>query len=583
MASPDTSVQPQPEQAAREDRLTRVFHYHEETKHHFQRYARALGYMDWANQPDPFRRYEGAPLIPLPLLQADDEPRSPRYDELYEPGRVASQPITVASLSRFFEYALSLTAWKEYGGNRWALRSNPSSGNLHPTEGYLVLGPVSGFAESPAVYHYAAREHGLERRATLNSADFAALMRPFPSGAFLVGLTSIHWREAWKYGERAFRYCQHDVGHAIGTVRIAAAALGWHCLLLDGTDDDSLARLVGIDRSAEYPDAEHEHPDCVALLWSTRGEATRSAPRGPELPPALEPQAVRRVAQAEWVGRANRLSRENPIPWEIIDDVAAATWKRQPDAQSVHISLSDHLEPRTSHPRPVTAHQIIHQRRSAVALDGQTGITAETFYGMLRRLMPLGAAPVSVRPVPWDAWPWEPCVHLGIFVHRVEGLTPGLYLLVRNPARLAAVQAACQREFEWAVPSGCPEGLPFYRLAEGDAKRVAAQVSCHQEIAADGAFSLGMLAEFESSIRTHGPWYYRRLFWETGLLGQVLYLEAEAAGVRGTGIGCFFDDPVHQILGIVDRSFQSLYHFTVGGPVEDARLKTWPPYEPQGG
>ena len=42
--------------------------------------------------------------------------------------------------------------------------------------------------------------------------------------AFLLGLASVYWREAWKYGERAFRYCQHDVGHAIGTVRIAAAA-----------------------------------------------------------------------------------------------------------------------------------------------------------------------------------------------------------------------------------------------------------------------------------------------------------------------------------------------------------------------
>ena len=33
----------------------------------FNQYARSLGYMDWANQPDPFRRYEGAPLIRLPL------------------------------------------------------------------------------------------------------------------------------------------------------------------------------------------------------------------------------------------------------------------------------------------------------------------------------------------------------------------------------------------------------------------------------------------------------------------------------------------------------------------------------------
>ena len=88
---------------------------------------------------------------------------------------------------------------------------------------------------------------------------------------------------------------------------------------------------------------------------------------------------------------------------------------------------------------------------------------------------------------------------------------------------------------------------------------------------------MGFIAEFEPILKQR-PWLYRQLFWETGLLGQILYLEAEAAGVRGAGIGCFFDDAMHQVLGIADLSLQSLYHFTVGGPVEDRRLQTLPPY-----
>ena len=75
-----------------------------------------------------------------------------------------------------------------------------------------------------------------------------------------------------------------------------------------------------------------------------------------------------------------------------------------------------------------------------------------------------------------------------------------------------------------------------------------------------------------------GPAAYQRLFWEAGAVGQALYLEAEAAGMRGTGIGCFFDDGVHELLGIADHSLQSLYHFTVGGPVDDPRLATQPGY-----
>ena len=134
------------------------------------------------------------------------------------------------------------------------------------------------------------------------------------------------------------------------------------------------------------------------------------------------------------------------------------------------------------------------------------------------------------------------------------------------------------QKFAWTSPPGCPEDLPLYLLEEGDARQLAAQVSCQQDIAGDSAFSLGMIAEFESSLRRYGPWYYRRLFWETGVIGQVLYLEAEAAGVRATGIGCFFDDPVHQVMGFNDATFQSLYHFTTGGYIEDPRLTTLPPY-----
>ncbi len=75
-----------------------------------------------------------------------------------------------------------------------------------------------------------------------------------------------------------------------------------------------------------------------------------------------------------------------------------------------------------------------------------------------------------------------------------------------------------------------------------------------------------MIAEFDAALAEGGPAAYRRLFWEAGAVGQALYLEAEAAGLRGTGIGCFFDDGVHQLLGITGHALQSLYHFTVGGP-----------------
>jgi hypothetical protein len=87
-----------------------------------------------------------------------------------------------------------------------------------------------------------------------------------------------------------------------------------------------------------------------------------------------------------------------------------------------------------------------------------------------------------------------------------------------------------------------------------------------------------MLAELEPAIVEHGAWMYRHLHWEAGAIGQILYIEAEAARLRATGIGCFFDDAVHELIGLRDRSLHSLYHFTVGRPVPDTRLRTLPAY-----
>ncbi len=88
-----------------------------------------------------------------------------------------------------------------------------------------------------------------------------------------------------------------------------------------------------------------------------------------------------------------------------------------------------------------------------------------------------------------------------------------------------------------------------------------------------------MLAQYREPLEAFGSWFYRRLYWETGVVGQILYLEAEASGIRATGIGCFFDDLAHRVFGIDGDRFQVLYHFTMGGPVEDERLQTHAPYE----
>jgi SagB-type dehydrogenase family enzyme len=555
-----------------------VVAYQERSKHHFHRYAAALGYMDWATQPDPFRRYAGADLVHLPLPKLG---RPLPYWQLYVSASVPPMPLSLASVSLFFRYAMSLTAWKQSGDNKWPLRVNPSSGNLHPTEGYVLLPEIERIGAAPALYHYAPREHALERRAVLNAARWAQLTAyfregSFPECSFLVGLSSVQWHEAWKYGERAFRYCQHDVGHALASLRIAAAALGWTLVQQGSISDATLANLLGLDRDEDFAAAEREEAELLAVISPNVAVADiTAAPLIKSTPLTVHGSDVL------WLGWANTLSPDNSVEWPAIDTVtqairSCASTAIKEDFAGFPSADALLVTPKSGYigEARLTAERAIIGRRSAVAIDGATAISRATFFAMLGRLMPTK----DNQAMPWDTISWRSRIHLGLFVHRVDGLVPRIYALIRDPHKVETLKRVMHADFSWKCVPDCPSGLPLYLLRKGDCRTLASTVSCGQNIAADGAFSLAMLADYMESLATYGAGFYRNLFWEAGMLVQVLYFEAEEAGIGATGIGCYFDDPVHAAFGIETREWQSFYHFTVGSPVDDNRLTTLSAY-----
>jgi len=503
--------------------------------------------MDWEHQPAPFRWYDGAPCVPLPQVAAE---RSPRFEPACREGRVEPRPVCAETIGQLLQDALGLSAWKQAGDSRWALRMNPSSGNLHPTEGYLICGAIDGLTERPGVFHYQPHQHALEHRAVLPALLWRSLVGRLPADTMLVGLTSIYLRESWKYGERAFRYCQLDVGHAVGALAFAAAGLGWRARRLGGLTDAALTEILGI---GVQEGIEAEHPDLLLAI----GPAVGGAPRLPSVPPVF--------SQLHWQG-APRALGSGHHPWPIIDAVHAATVQRTPPTltETPAVCAPPEIGDSALKLRP-----IIHARRSAASMDGRTGVSRAALHQILHRCLP-GPDRVSHSVLPGPVR-----IQLFIWVHRVADIEPGLYCLVCDLARLDDLRSACDPAFDWTPAL---DGLPLYRLRTGDVRREAAAVSCGQDIASDGVLAVALVADFERALEAEGPHAYRSLHWEAGNLGQVLYLEAEATGIRGTGIGCFFDDETHRMLGMRGTDWQVLYHFTMGGPVEDSRLQTLTPY-----
>ncbi|MDH2917467.1 MAG: nitroreductase family protein [Gallionella sp.] len=507
-------------------RVATVLSYHTRSKHALDRYAAGPGTLDWEAQPKAFRDWQGAAQIVLPR---EVTVSCITWDALTSPR--APLPLNIQNLGSLLRLCVGLTAWKEYSGSRWSLRAHPSSGNLHPTETWLIAAKVDGLENG--LYHYQNQHHYLERRAWGNDAQ--------ATGVWL-GFSSIHWREAWKYGERAFRYCQLDMGHVLAAVSYAAALHGWKSRLLS-MDAATTARCLGLERIADFEGVEAEEAEVILML-----EADANG-----VPCSWE----------EWAGKPSLLDARPLYQWPIIEEIAVATRGAVPVSP-----IQPPAATRLQDENDISAAQVILKRRSAQAFDGVSVMPRAVFKRILSSLLP-GGSPA------WDLWTTAARVHPVLLVHRVEGVAPGVYVLPRNGATHESLRAAFRETFIWQAADS---ELPLYQLIAARAGKTARTLSCHQDIATQCAVTFMMVAEFAQPIAAD-PVAYRHLHWEAGMLGHVITLEAEAAGWRGTGIGCFFDDAVHEVLGIKDDSFQVIYHYAVGMALDDPRISTLPAYE----
>lgn len=323
--------------------------------------------------PDPFRHYDGVPVLDLPADPPAPDSASPAQDG-------------AAFLSRLLFYSASISAWKRApSGVRYALRVNPSSGNLHPTEFHFVTRGLKDWPDG--LYHYRPLSHMAEQRAL---GDFFSKLPGLAAPVTFI-LTAVVWREAWKYRERAYRYCLLDIGHASEALLLAAQAMGLTSTVTGEFADDELARGFGFSKD-EWP----------MLVVALSGAPIPAGDAG--------------SAEAAWFGgEANRLSRET-ISYSLIEGVHQATkWNGE---------YGETQLPR----RPILIRdfgKIARARRSALDFLA----TAEMSFSQLSAI--LGVT--------------ESCfVQMYLYVHRVEGLPAGVYRYAAEACELERINVGDQ-------------------------------------------------------------------------------------------------------------------------------------------
>jgi SagB-type dehydrogenase family enzyme len=502
--------------------------YHESTKHSVESLRRTPHVLDWANMPDPFRHYEGVPVLDLPAdppaLEALALPvavaqASRPLLPLPSPGgrchtddgaMPASDGATFLSQLLFYSAAISASKRVPSTGYRYALRVNPSSGNLHPTEFHFLTRGLKDWSDG--LYHYRPSAHMAEQRA-LGELE---INLPASSAPIVFVLTSIAWREAWKYRDRAYRYCLHDIGHAWQALALAARAMGCDSHATGHFPDDEVAQICRLH--------EDEWPMLIVEIRNV---------------PVREPA----TSEIAWYGgQANRLSNEITA-YPRLDGIHEATKLTGlvcPCISAAEAAPSGSGEIKLPRPASSTLSfgEVVRRRRSA--LDFQGG-TKSMSLAQLSTILDAGTGPLIAD------FSRARFIQLYLYAHRVNGLEPGVYKL-------------------W------PEREELERIKTGDQRVAAAGLSLGQDLAGNACVAFSMIGDLERAARAHGDRGYRYVHFEAGAIGHRMYLAGEALGLGATGIGAFYDDAVNSYLNLPPDQGQVVYHFAIGYPVPDPRL-----------
>lgn len=491
---------------------------------------------DWSTQPAPDKRFPRA--VRQALTEQIDCDLPPTLNVVRQPanGATTNHVPAVAwnleAVSRLCYYAYGPTVLQEVPGTTLTLRAVPSAGARYPCELYLALRGASGLRSG--VYHYAAAEHALE---TLHDADglptVLAATGDLPgvvAADAVVLVSSIWWRSAWKYGDRAYRYCLQDAGHVAGNVALVATALGYHATVIHHFVDDALSQLLGLDPAAEAVQV------LVAIQANVSVPATgTSTPISPRLfsPVAVPDGHTAEPAQVAAIVRTHLATTEPDLGTVVHRRTCAMTDAAPPPRTEPAWLVA--LPQVSSESLPaVSLCQSLLERRSAhhYAPVTLTGLTFACLMQALTRVYAADVPAASQRTI-LDAY---------VIVNDVAGVPSGAYRYLAESHSLLTIRTGNLRE--WAT-----------------------HLALDQTFCREAAALAFLTTDLGPAVARCGDRVYRTAHVEAGMRGQATYLAAHALGVGCTGIGAFFDLEVTSFFAAPEQA-AVVYVLALGKPAD---------------
>ena len=477
--------------------------YHELTKHTVERLRSEPHFLDWENQPLPFKIYTGIagetlPLDPKPstvsALAAVAAPSDPRR---------AASLLDRRALARLLHFSLGVVHRRRLADGRSIyFRAAPCTGALYHVDAYVACGDLHDV--SAGLYHFGPHDGSLRR---LRSGDWRGELvdasgdEPHVAQApVIIVLASTYWRNAWKYRSRAWRHVFWDSGTILAQLLAQAAADGWSARLVTGFADAIVEKVCGLDGTREG-----------AVVLVPVGGGT-PAGESPPLEAIRLPTETLSRTEVEYPMIADAHAQSG-----LADGETAHRWRAHATAVSATEVVGE------LHPLPPPALDGGDPLETVILRRGSTRtfVRKPVSSAALATMLALASAPLAAD---YRRDPAVPLVDLFLIVHAVEGVPPGAY---RWHPRL------------WSLE----------RIAAGDFRREAGFLGLGQELAADAAVNVYAIADLDRVLGALGNRGYRAATLDGAVSGGRLYLAAYAQRLGATGL-TFFDDEVARFFGL---------------------------------
>jgi SagB-type dehydrogenase family enzyme len=490
-------------------RASHAAEFHEATKHSKVSVEASGHYLDWGNKPRPFKLYTGVPLQDLPT-----EFLRPTLNALASisrgvPKERASTGMGIDTLAELLFFSAGITRLvKVPGRGTFYMRAAPATGALYPIELYVICRDLEGLESG--VYHFCPGDFSLSQ---LRSGDWTPALSSYAgsrtdisAAPVSIVLTSIAWRNSWKYQARSYRHWFWDGGVIAANLLATANSAGLRSSAVLGFEDEAVNRLLGLRARQEAAIAIC--PVGVSADASTRSVSGRSPDK--ELPPLIDPSFIQ-LSQSE---------AEYPQVWEAheasylrdFSEVRAWTGPGDEKPSNPAAPSSDRSYPLDpSRPRPDEGPDLaqVILRRGSTRRFSPEPVTFEQLSNVLYH---------STRGVQLDLPGQTTLLDVYLISNAVKDLPNGSYRFDRVSGSLE-------------------------QLRVGEFREIGGYLCLEQQLFTGASFVVFLMTELAKVLRLLGDRGYRAAQFEAGVVVGRMYLASYAQGMGASGT-TFYDDAV---------------------------------------